>query len=602
MGKHFPQLTFNQSFGGNGAEEVNLGVHRRYPSFQVEQVEYDSTGRPEGRTAFQSHLSRYAIPGEWMECLRFALLFNGSTLERWHLRCLDYLEESAKLTCIIVAADRPNSSTMASASALMRLYARSLGNKQKVNVTQRLANIARFRPSRLVEPGELDFILKLGRGSIPAGMALTARHGVWCFQHETEDNLLPFFREVYDAEDVTEAALLAHRGPGGDAAILEQGHFRTEKRSYVESRNRVLNSIAEWPARVCRRLVREDGDAALPTVGTVRLGRSDCRPQFLRFWARIARRRFDFASQRLFRHPQWNIGVLPFSVAKLLQPGNYSDAGIEWFPLDHRKSFLADPFGVVRGGTIHILCESFRYRSGKGHICALTYSHHRFTTQPEPAIELPVHMSYPFLVEDAGQIYCVPEASAADEVALFRAVEFPHKWSRVAVLVERFGGVDPTVFRYDGRWWLMCTEKGRNADVELWIWHASDLLGPWTPHAQNPVKTDVRTARPGGAPFVHEGVLYRPAQDCSKTYGWRIVIQRVKTLTPSEFVEEPMTVLEASADSPFPLGRHTLSSVGEVVLIDGHRTVFVWQALWSFFKILMQPLWSKLRPRRSTRR
>ena len=537
-----------------------------------------------------------------MECLRFALLFNGSSLERWQLRCVDHLEESAKLTGVILSADSPNSPTKASGSGLMRLYARSVGSKGRVDVTKRFANMRRFYGAESVEPRDLDFILKLGAGSIPMGVERATRYGVWYFQHETEGDLLPFFREVYDGEDVTEAALLSHGGPGGETVIMEQGYFRTEKRSYVESRSRVLDSIAEWPARVCRRLAREPGDATLRTAGTVRPGRSDCYPQLLRFWARIARRRLEFASERLFRHAQWNIGVLPVSVGALLRPGNYSDSSIEWFPLDGRERFLADPFGIVCDETIHVLCEFFEYRGGKGHICTLAYAHHRFTTQPEPAIELPVHMSYPFLVEDAGQIYCIPETCGAEEVALFRAVEFPRKWSKVAVLVEHFGGVDPTVFRHDGRWWLMCTEKGRDADVKLWIWHASDLLGPWTPHAQNPVKTDVRTARPGGAPFVHEGVLYRPAQDCSKTYGWRIVIQRVKTLTPSEFVEETTTVLEASADSPFPLGRHTLSSVGEVVLIDGHRTVFVWQALWSFFKILTQLLWSKLRPRRSTRR
>ncbi len=532
-----------------------------------------------------------------MEHLRFALLFNGTSLERWHLRCLDLLEESAKLTGVILAADNPSSPTKASGSALMCLYARSVDSKRTVDVTQRLANIRLFRAAEFIKPGDLDFVLKLGRGSIPAGMGLAARHGVWCFQHETERDLLPFFREVYDAEDVTDAALLARGGAGGDAAILEQGCFRTEKRSYVENRDRVLESIAEWPARVCRRLAREAGDPTPRTARTLRPDRPNCRPQFLRFCARIARRRLDFASERLFRHPQWNIGVLTVSVGALLRPGNYSDASIEWFPLDDRKSFLADPFGIVRDETIHVLCESFGYRCGKGHICTLAYSHHRFTSQPEPAIELPVHMSYPFLVDDAGEIYCIPETCGADEVALFRAVEFPHKWSKIAVLVDHFGGVDPTVFRHAGRWWLMCTEKGRDADVKLWIWHASDLLGPWTPHARNPVKTDVRTARPGGVPFVHEGVLYRPAQDCSKTYGWRIVIQRVTTLTPSEFAEEPVTVLEASPGSPFPLGRHTLTPVGEVVLIDGHRTIFVWHALWSFVKILAQRLRSKFRPR-----
>lgn len=536
-----------------------------------------------------------------MGCLRFALLLNGSSLERWHVRCLDLLEESAELAGIILAADDPGYAGPTTGSALMRLYARSVSSKTMVDATERFANVRRICADDRHAPiklGELHFILKLGRGSIPTGMRLATRHGVWCFEHENREDPLPFFQEVYDAEDVTQAALLALGRPGGDEVILEQGFFPTEKRSYLQNKKHVLDSIAEWPARVCRRLAQEGGDAASRTGWTVRpKGEPIHRPQLLRLWARIAGRRLAFAFERLFRHPQWNIGVLRVPVSEFLRPGAYSDCGIEWFPLRSRDRFLADPFGIVRDGTLHILCEEFEYRCSKGHIGTFDFTDHGFARQLQPAIELSVHMSYPFLVEDAGEIYCIPETSHADEIALFRADEFPRRWSKVAVLVEQFGGVDPTVFHHDGRWWLMCTEKGREKDVKLWVWHAAGLRGPWTSHARNPVKTDVRGARPGGAPFVHRGVLYRPAQDCSKMYGWRIVIQRVTSLTPSEFVEEPVAVLEASAESPFPLGRHTLTPVGDLVLIDGHRTVFVWHAFRSFLKILWRDLSRKLRRR-----
>ena len=189
----------------------------------------------------------------------------------------------------------------------------------------------------------------------------------------------------------------------------------------------------------------------------------------------------------------------------------------------------------------------------------------------------------------------MPETADANEVALFRAVDFPHRWSKIAVLVEKLAGVDPTVFSHDGRWWLACTRKGAYEDVELWMWYAPDLLGPWTAHACNPVKTDVRGARPGGPPFVHEGILYRPAQDCSRTYGGRISIQRVIRLTPTEFAEEPVTVLEASPRSPFPDGPHTLTPVGDMVLVDGRRTVFVWPALRAFLRIWVADVAGKVR-------
>ncbi|MDQ3086109.1 MAG: hypothetical protein M3Q67_04825 [Actinomycetota bacterium] len=141
------------------------------------------------------------------------------------------------------------------------------------------------------------------------------------------------------------------------------------------------------------------------------------------------------------------------------------------------------------------------------------------------------------------------------------------------------------MFRHGGSWWLTCTDNEDNPDTNLLVWHASRLEGPWVAHAANPVKIDVRSARPGGTPFVHRGELYRPAQDCSRAYGGRVVVNRVTRLTPQEFAEEPAATFEPSAASPFPDGRHTLSAVGDITLVDGHRFVFVAAALRHFLRI-----------------
>jgi hypothetical protein len=62
-------------------------------------------------------------------------------------------------------------------------------------------------------------------------------------------------------------------------------------------------------------------------------------------------------------------------------------------------------------------------------------------------------------------------------------------------------------------------------------------------------------------------------------------MQQVTRLTPTEFEEEPAAVLETSAQSPFPCGPHTLTSLGDVVLVDGRRTVFAWHAFLAFLAI-----------------
>jgi hypothetical protein len=519
-----------------------------------------------------------------MERLRFALFASKGWLDGWHLRCLGHLEQVATLSAIVHAANATHARAAQSSSIVKRLPGGRGGGMSTVDFARRLPNMPPFytAPDELaITAAGLDFVLKLGQGRIPPPIARAAHHGLWYFEHELMEGL-PFFREVYEGEDVTYAALAATCGRG---ATLVEGFFATEKRSYAAHRHRVLTTIAEWPARVCREVQGPGIGVKASAISTGRSATADHSPALLTYCARILRRRVAFAWKRLFCHDQWNIGILRVPVATLLSPGRYRDERIEWFPLPDRAAFLADPFGVVRDGTIQICCEYFRYRGETGEIHCLQYANGGFSRRLERALALPVHGSYPFLIDHGGEIYCVPETSQANEVALFKAVDFPRRWSKIAVLVTKFAGVDPTVFRHGGRWWLTCTERGREADTSLWMWHASDLHGPWTPHVRNPVKIDVRSARPGGRPFVVEGQLYRPAQDCSRRYGWRISLQRVTRLTPSEFEEEPVTVLAPSPDSPFPMGRHTLTPIDDIVLIDGHRTVFVWAAWRSFVRI-----------------
>jgi hypothetical protein len=195
--------------------------------------------------------------------------------------------------------------------------------------------------------------------------------------------------------------------------------------------------------------------------------------------------------------------------------------------------------------------------------------------------DVPVHLSYPYLLEVDGKLLCVPETNEAREVALYELVEFPNRWRKVATLLRDRTLVDATPFFFAGLWWLAASEvaaKGKTSELHLW-W-ATGLEGPWTPHVQNPVKVDVRSARPGGTPFVHDGVLYRPAQDCAATYGRRIVVNRVLELTPEEFREEMATTLEPDENGPRPAGLHTLSAVGDYTLIDGKRFLFVPEEFW----------------------
>jgi len=279
----------------------------------------------------------------------------------------------------------------------------------------------------------------------------------------------------------------------------------------------------------------------------------------------------------LFRHVEWNIGIVHAPIGTFLEAN--PRPLVSWLPPAKGGKFLADPFALVKDGIVHILCEEFDYHTFRGRIVSIELTDWQHPSTPKVAIELPVSVSYPYLVEHQGDIYCIPETGQAGEIGLYKAREFPHKWVKSGSLIRNFAGVDATVFQYEGRWWLTCTSDYPQPDQQLFVWHARDLLGPWRSHSGNPVKTDIRSSRPAGTPFVHAGCLYRPAQDCSRTYGGRIVLNRVTTLTPAQFEEQPAAMIEPYANGPYPDGIHTVSAIKNVTVIDGMRRRFVPSAL-----------------------
>lgn len=280
--------------------------------------------------------------------------------------------------------------------------------------------------------------------------------------------------------------------------------------------------------------------------------------------------------RKLTRHEIWNIGLVFDPIHRFLEP-DYRPT-VRWLPVPPPGCFVADPFGVENEGRICLLYEGLDYRDNKGRIDVALVDRSGVVSHSETAMEFPFHASYPFLVRHEGRIYCIPETNAAREVSIFLADPFPYRWTRVGTLLDGVAAVDSTIFRHNGVWWLFFTDQDSDQNSMLRIRYAPDLFGPWKPHALDPAKCDSATSRPGGTPFEYDGALYRPAQDCTRTYGGRVIINRVIELTPTSFVEEPASIVSPLADSPYPDGLHTISSVGEVTVIDAKKTAFVSQA------------------------
>ena len=185
-------------------------------------------------------------------------------------------------------------------------------------------------------------------------------------------------------------------------------------------------------------------------------------------------------------------------------------------------------------------------------------------------LDLPYHLSYPFVFEHGGQVWMVPETCSAGTIELYRSTNFPAGWVKEATLVSGVVASDATLLQHGGKWWLFATVRGEGGSFSdaLHLWTAPDFRGPWTPHRKNPVLIDIATARPAGRMVFRNGERFLAVQDCRRGYGSALGIARVLKLEEDNFSQ----TLDAIV-SPGPLwpGRrlHTLNSAAGFEFIDG---------------------------------
>ena len=424
---------------------------------------------------------------------------------------------------------------------------------------------------------ELDLILRFSFGIIKGEILGAARFGVWSFHHGDERRFRgrpPGFWEIYERSPTVGSILqrLTERLDGG--VVLHRGFFRTIPYSYVRTRDEAFLGSAIWPSVVVRQIQCGDTGVveARPSSTDAPVRRDPTNGTMVRFLIRQAAQ-FVIAQVRgTTRAAKWTIGVADVPISAFLSS---QTPDIRWNDEKGHTRYLADPFALEHQGILTALVEDYDYSTHRGVISAVDLEGNG---DPEVVLDTGVHASYPYMFEDEDEIYCIPETYQANEIRLYRAIEFPRRWEQVSTLVEGVAALDATVFRHDGRWWLLCTDQKDGSNSKLHVFHAEKLTGPWDPHALNPVKTDIRSTRPAGTPFVAEGELFRPAQDSSESYGGSITITRVDELTPTTFSETIVARVLPPNTGRYRNGIHTLCGVGDRTVVDGRRDTFIWAA------------------------
>src|SRR5260370_20027029 len=347
-----------------------------------------------------------------------------------------------------------------------------------------------------------------------------ARYGVWsptfARSGDQRTQSTAGFGEVMEGRPSTETHLCVRWRGCDEQVSLYVSVAPTARRSVSRSRNDVYWKLSAALARRLQKLW-EDPEAFLETIlaaAPFAAARDPSRPPgnltVLRAGTRLLRRYVaDKGVSALYRE-QW-------ALAYHRGPGQRPGMGAFLKIIPPRDRIWADPFPVQVGNNYYIFHEELLRSTGKGTIVLTVVDHSGGVAPPVPILERDYHLSYPFVFQWDGDWFMMPETASNHQGHLYQCADFPRHWKLERVLLSGLRAFDPTPAFLFGKWWLFANIPAYGAGIndELHLFSADAPVGPWTPHRNNPIKSDVRSARPAGRVVEGPGQFYRPAPDIS---------------------------------------------------------------------------------------
>lgn len=526
--------------------------------------------------------------------LTCVVVSRGSRIRRWEEQCIRLATDAG--VAVTVAGVRTHSEAEGREDAGAGRFARALlGNSAAMAWCDLVTDgdiLQRQEADDSFEQRAIDFltarapdfllILEGVDEDFAERLARTARWGCWSYRFGpalTGDPAAAALDASQSGRATIGAALLTLGAGGAGGHVLGDGHVTTFPARPARTLDQICFAATPWLRSACL-AVADAGSVERAAPGPVRSAPTQPDPLSP---ARLALGILTGAARtqahyRLFRQ-QWNVGVVPapIHVVAGLEGADAQAAALaatRWMP-EEKGRFFADPFGYpAADGTMRIYFELLDWKTGRGTIAARTFDGARFSPA-ETVLDRPTHLSYPFVRRIGGQWHFIPEHAEARDVSAY-AADGEGAVDNPTPLLRGAGLLDCTFLDWEGRIWMFAVEERHAGNAELFLFHSEDIAGPWQPHPLNPIKTDVRNARPAGTPFVYQGKLYRPAQDCSRHYGQATVIHEIVTLNERAYVERPVARVEPPSGSRYDFGLHTVSSLGEMTLIDGARKAFRW--------------------------
>lgn len=261
------------------------------------------------------------------------------------------------------------------------------------------------------------------------------------------------------------------------------------------------------------------------------------------------------------RDSKWTIGFIDNSIEGVI---GEEPLRIKWVECNYKDRWYADPFILdVTESQITLLAEEFYYPIKRARIAKLIIDRDKHQiVSTKPILTLPTHLSYPAIIRKDNNIYIYPESGLSGKLMLYQYHPDTDEVTEERVLINEYVA-DATYTNLFGEDLIFCTVLPGINENELFVYR-EDADGVYQRGEKIVFKDNI--ARMAGDFFKVDGKIYRPAQDCNKSYGNGTVIQEVKRENGQWTFKE---IRRYFSDNPqYPLGIHTLNMYKDVIVVD----------------------------------
>ena len=285
---------------------------------------------------------------------------------------------------------------------------------------------------------------------------------------------------------------------------------------------------------------------------------------------------------RELRHNLWNIGFIEEELSNTIADKNPK---IHWVKKRFSDRWFADPFILdVTESKIIILAEEYCYKIRRGRIARLEIDRNTYEEKDfEIILDLPTHLSFPFIVRKNGKVYILPENSASGTSTIYEYNDKNRKITPLHHIAEE-PFADATIFEMEDRSYLFTTIAPNTNSNALEI-YSFDIDKLQVIERIATIEFPQICGRNAGEVFMVNGQLYRPAQDCTQCYGHGVILQRICIKDGKWSFEDVNRIYPNSFK--YNQGLHTFNNYKGLTVIDGrgYRNPLIGRLLTFIFRL-----------------